>query len=534
MTAVLLGSQEPTHLWHPPYHDTLGPQCVDLYNKAAGKVLGRRLDPYQEQACHITLALPPDGHPAQDAEGWLCYEMLMELSRQNGKGEWLVALELFWLFVLNDPLIAHSAHLYETAIEHFYKLDRICREYPPFVKRIAHIYRGHGQEEIILKCRCGRAPHTTGCDGNQPRLKVMSRKGGAGRGFTGNKTVYDECMYLDAVAMAAGVPAMATRGDSQIIYAGSAGMKHSTQMAAVRKRGMRGDDDSLGMMAWEIERPIYDENGRLVGGDDPTDPRTHAKVNPAYGPPGKGRISALTVEREAKAMGGYESLTFWTERLGVGDWPEDDDRWEVIAKDVWKAATDHDSMIGPVKPRSHFLALAGQGGVTTLAVAGKRLDGKTHFEVIARHRGTAWVLDKLFGDDEHPIFGRLDLWARLGKPRIAALKNDETTEVALKIAERVKDRLIKPDDRKVIFPTEGEYAAGCAALVEGLRTKTLVHIGQQSTENAVAAAMKRENPEGGWRWSRDVPIEQAPIVASTLAVWLAEKFGKKVPKSAVW
>jgi hypothetical protein len=338
--------------------------------------------------------------------------------------------------------------------------------------------------------------------------------------------------------MAAGVPAMATRGDSQIIYAGSAGMKHSTQMAAVRKRGMRGGDDSLGMMAWEINRPVYDEYGKLTSGDDPTDPRTHAKVNPAYGPPGMGRISALTVEREAKAMGGYESLTFWTERLGIGDWPEDDDLWRVISKDAWKAVTDHDSMIGPVKPRSHFLALAGQGGVTTLAVAGKRLDGKVHFEVIARHRGTAWVLDKLFGEDDaqnpHPIFGRLDLWARLGRPHIAALKNDEATEIALKIATHIKDDQRKSDDRKVIFPTEGEYAAGCAALVEGVRTRKLVHIGQQSTEKAVAAADKRENSEGGWRWHRDVPAEQAPIVACTLATWLAEKFGKRIPKSAVW
>lgn len=518
---VVLGSQEPTHLWCPPYEVTLGDKAARLYEASGGI-----LDPWQKLALKIAMARNPVGT-------WLCFEMAIIVSRQNGKGEVLIALELAWLFLFGEKLIIHSAHLFETSREHFLKIQAIIERTPAFLRRVEQIKEGRGSEEIILKPQHAPqrdcTPECKKC--MRARLKFMTRKGGAARGFTGGKLVLDEAMYLDATMMAAGLPTMATRRDAQVIYAASAGMPQSTQLALVRKRGLA-HERNIGLVMWEADRAIYDENGRLIGGDDPRSARTHAKVNPAYGI----RIDAEAVDREALAMGGYDSREFGIERLGIGDYPQDDDRWEVLSKEEWKGALDHDSMIGPVGPRSHFLAIDSEAGVTTLAVAGKRLDGKIHFEVIARHRGTAWTLDKLLGDpeQEHPTLGRLGLWARLGRPHIACLKNGEATEVALKLAEQVKDEQRKPADRKVQFPTEGEYAAACAGFVEGVRTKAFVHIGQDSTEHAIAAAAKRENAEGGWRWDRDVPTERAPIVTSTLATWLQAKYGKRVAKSAIW
>jgi CDGSH-type Zn-finger protein len=518
----LLGSQEPTYLWHPAYKDTLGDAAIRLYESA-----GDLLDEWQKLALQVAMAVNPD-------RSWLCFEVAIIVSRQNGKGEVLIALELAWLFLFGEKLIIHSAHLFETSREHFLKVQAIIERTPAFLKRVEQIKEGRGSEEIILKCRC-RAPdgglHKPTCDGVHARLKFMTRKGGAARGFTGGKLVMDEAMYLDATMMAAGLPTMATRADAQVIYTGSAGMKHSTQLALARKRGLR-QEDGIALLMWEADRPVYDELGRLEGGDDPAAPSTHAKVNPAYGV----RISRESVDREALAMGGYGTQEFWTERLGIGDWPEDGERWEVISKELWKKRTDYDSMIGPVGPRSHFLSIDSERGITTMTAAGKRLDGKIHFEVIARHRGTAWVLDKLFGEsaEPHPTLGELNLWARLSRPRIACLKNAEAAEVGLKIAEHVKDDQRKLEDRRMVMPTEIEYAAACAGLVEALRTGTAVHIGQASLENAIGAASRRENPEGGWRWNRDVPVEQAPIIGATLATWAAEKYGKRVPKSQIW
>jgi hypothetical protein len=520
--AALLGSQEPTYLWHPPYADTLGAEAAALYEASGGM-----LDPWQKLALDVAMAVNPD-------RTWACFEVAIIVSRQNGKGEILIALELAWLFLFGEKLIIHSAHLFETIREHFLKIQAIIENTPAFLRRIDTIKEGRGSEEIILKCPCMRRQgglHKDWCSQILARLKFMSRKGGAARGFTGGKLVLDEAMYLDAGMMAAGLPTMATRRDAQVIYAASAGMKISTQLALVRRRGLR-QDDGIGVLMWEAERAVYDERGQLIGGDDPTDPRTHAKVNPAYGI----RIDADAVRREAIALGGYESLEFGIERLGIGDYPEDDDRWEVISKDDYKRCTDLLSVLAPVAPRSRMLALAMQNGITTLAVAGRRLDGKIHFEVIARHRGSQWVIDKLMGsaDVEHPILGQLGLWERLGRPHVTALRSDESAETLIKFAEAIKDDQRADEHKRVIWPTQTEYTAACPALIEGMRRDKIVHIGQTSIENALAAAVKRINLQGGWQWSREPTVEQAPIIAATLAVWLLETYGRRIPKSQIW
>src|SRR6187401_2775239 len=102
---MLMGSQEPTHIWHPPYELTAGPRAVALY-----ELCGRVLDPWQKLALDVAMALNPD-------RTWLCFEFALIVSRQNGKGEVLIALELAWLFIFHEPLIIHSAHLFATARE---------------------------------------------------------------------------------------------------------------------------------------------------------------------------------------------------------------------------------------------------------------------------------------------------------------------------------------------------------------------------------------------------------------------------------
>jgi phage terminase large subunit-like protein len=505
---VLLGSQEPTYLWVPDYTDTLGGEAIELYQTCGGA-----LDKWQRLALDVAFALDPD-------RVLLCFEIAIIVSRQNGKGEVLLALELAWLFLFGEKLIIHSAHLFETSREHFLKMAMLIQSNPDMDRQVAKMREGRGAEEIILK--------------SGARLKFMTRKGGASRGFTGSKLVCDEAMYLDATMMSAGVPTMATRPEAQIVYAGSAGFKHSTQLAAVRRRGhqaRRGreyGDPALALLEWAADKAVYDEHGNLIGGDDPADPRTHAKVNPALGV----RISHAYVRREARALGGFDSVEFGTERLGIGDWPEDDERWEVIDKPTWQAAADRESVLDPAGVRVLAVDADPMRGVTTLGVTGVRADGRRHIEVIARHRGSLWVVEKLLGTGVHDVYGELDLWERLGKPTVVILKNGPAAEL---IGRLRAGRPRGGKERKVTVesPTEQEYAAACADLVEGVRVGDLVHIDQASMNAAVGAAAKRENTEGGWRWAREVTADQAPIVAGTLGVWKLAK-NAKIPRSKVW
>lgn len=512
-----MGSQQPTHLWHPPFEVTAGPRAVALY-----ELCGRVLDPWQKLALDVAMAMNPD-------RTWLCFEFALIVSRQNGKGEVLIALELAWLFLFHEPLIIHSAHLFETAREHFEKISAIVRNTPAFSKRILTIKEGKGSEEIEITPRhTARDRRTLNCSPvcrlcRPASLKFMSRKGGAGRGFTAGKLVFDECMYLDADMMAAGLPTMATRaGEAQVIYAGSAGFKTSTQQALVRKRGMAMDDPELGFMAWEIDPPVYDERGRLISGDDPASPHTHAKVNPTYGI----RINAKTVEREARTMGGWLAPTFWTERLGYGDYPADGDGWLVISKDDYAGSIDSTSMIDMTRPVC--LGIDTENDVTTIAIAGWRASDRgrpkaaRHVEVVARHRGTTWAVEKLLGQGEHDIYGELNLWRRLRKPVVAILRNGLAAEIGERLASDTRGAKAVQVER----PTETEYCAACAKYVESVRRHDLVHIGQTSIEVALGGAEQRINTEGGWRWARDVATEQAPIVAATIADWCLLKFGQ--------
>jgi hypothetical protein len=298
-------------------------------------------------------------------------------------------------------------------------------------------------------------------------------------------------------------------------------MKHSTQLGAVRKRGRQVERGlpgpaALALLEWSAERAVYDDKtGKRIAGDDPADPRTHAKVNPAYGV----RISADYVHNEAEALGGYESVAFGTERLGIGEWPDDEERWEVIDKTGWLSAMDQESKM-LLAGRCFAVDADPETGIYTLSVSGLREDGAGHIETCWQQKGAAWIPDKL-----------VDLVGSgkaLKKPPLILLKNGEASHVG--------DELANAPGRArftVHMPTETEYVQGCEALVEELRQRRVFHIGQKSLTGAIGAAAKLLNVEGGWKWDRD-QLGQAPIVAATLARWGVRKGLGKLPKSAVY
>lgn len=481
--AQLLGRQEPTYLWVPDYEETYGQEAIDLA-AAAGLIL----DPWQQSLINHACALDP-----LDSYSWLLFELAALVSRQNGKGSWLEALELAWLFLFGDRLILHSAHLFETSREHFLRMQALITNHDDFRRRVRRMREGRGSEEIELL-------------GGQ-RLKFMTRKGGAGRGFTGEKNVYDEAMYLDSTMMAASLPTLATRPNAQVVYAGSAGMKHSTQLALVRKRGYA-RDPGLMLAEWAAEKPVYDERGDLIDGDDPAAPRTWAKVNPGFGI----RISETYIRREMAALGGPNSPDFWRERLGIGDWPIDDEAWEVIDKGSWQDACDPGGQVPDGAPVAFGAYVHPKQEMGTIGVCGLRQDGKLQLEVVARHRGTAWMVPWFV--ERKAVYGRY--------LRVAILKSSEAAKL---IDELVKAKV------KVLSPSEIAYAQACGSLHMAVKeTRTVVHLGQASLNASVGGAQKREGAEGGWRWSPDAPADVAPIASVTLARWLH----KSVPVSDVW
>jgi hypothetical protein len=494
---VLLGSQTPTFLWVPPYETTAGLEVIEMAKRA-----GLVLDPWQQLLIMHAFAEDPFG-------AWLCFEIAIIVSRQNGKGSILEAVELAWLFLFGERLIIHSAHLFETSREHFLRISTLIQMNPDFDRRVKRMREGRGAEEIELL--------------SGARLKFMTRKGGAGRGFTGDKTVMDEAMYLDAGMMAAGLPTMATRPNAQIWYTGSAGMRHSTQLGAVRRRAYTGSDPSLMYAEWTAETRTkateVDEHGVerevIVIPDPRGDPVTHAKVNPGYGPVGVGRITGTYIAKEMRALGGADSVEFGTERLGIGDWPEEDDAWAVITKPQWTDVEDRASEVGPGRRYAFAVDADASREVCTIVTYGMRTDGRGHIETVTRRKGYAWVVP-WFLDEDHP--GRREAVG------VGMLSNGAAAQlIGPLIGAKVP----------VHCPSGAEYAQACGDLYTSITERLDVrHLGQPSQSTAVGGArMLRVGREGAWVWDRSVTTDQSALVGDTLAKWV---YDRCVGRSGGW
>jgi hypothetical protein len=308
--------------------------------------------------------------------------------------------------------------------------------------------------------------------------------------------------------MSSALPTLATKGESQVIYTGSAGFPTSTQLGLVRQRAYA-HDPAVALLEWAAQRPVYDEAGRLVGGDDPTDPRTWARVNPSLGPPFSHDhvITQEYIGNEMGALGGPRSPHFWRERLGIGDYPIDDERWAVVAKQQWEDCLVADSQ--PAPWRVHAFDTDPLRDVTTMVVVswstvgGQRTD-RVHVEVVARHRGSLWCAGIAA---EHAA----------GMPAGAAL----FTVLPSGAAAHLKGALVRRGLR-VEVPSMPAYAGACESLAQRIRGQRVAHLGQRSLRSALGGADKRAGVEGGWVWSRDVPSDQAPIVAATIGLWALE------------
>lgn len=483
--AELVGSQVPTYQWIPPYHESVGAEAVELAATA-----GLYLDPWQELALEVLLALDKRGRRA-------IFEICIILSRQNGKGSVLEALELAWLFLFGEQLVTHSAHLFETSRLHFIRMMALIQDQEQFERRIFKVKEGRGAEEIILHGRPG-ARLT-----ERPSLKFITRKGGQGRGFTSGKVVLDEAMILDASMVAGVIPTMATKPEAQVVYTGSAGFKTSTQLGLVRARGYR-KDPAVALLEWAAQRPVYDEDGRQVGGDDPASPATWAKVNPNMGPPGHSGhvIGQDYIRNEMATLGGPESHYFWRERLGIGDYPVDEERWVVFSKGQWERCHVPESQ--PSAWRVHAFDTDPRLDVTTLVIASwAQVDGvatgAVHLEIAARHRGSLWC-------------------AGVAAEHAAEVPGAIFTVLAPSAAAHLKGAL-EAKRLRVEAPSMGAYAASCETLAQYVRAGLVSHLDQRPFRAAFGGGDKREGVEGGWVWDRETGAEAAPAVAGSLAMW---------------
>ena len=173
----------------PEYVSSLGVQAVYLAEMA-----GLVLDPWQEAILIDSLGVRAD-------KRWAAFEVGVCVPRQNGKGGILEARELAGLYLLNERLIVHTAHQFDTSLEAFGRLLALIEETPELWKRVKRVSNAHGSEGITLK--------------SGQRIRFRTRTKGGGRGYTGDCLIFDEAMDIPEAKI--GIMARPTRSETSAV-----------------------------------------------------------------------------------------------------------------------------------------------------------------------------------------------------------------------------------------------------------------------------------------------------------------------------
>lgn len=467
--AELLGSQRPRLLHTPPgIVTTSGPEIAEL-----AELAGLWLDPWQRWSLNCGLAERADGQ-------WAAIEVAEVVSRQNGKGSVIEALELGGLYVLGLPLVLHTAHEFKTAQEGFRRVLHLIDNCDDLRRKVAKVRTAHGDEGVELLPKHGGG-----------RLRFIARSGGSGRGFSAPLVILDEAYALQAAQVAALMPTLSAQPNPQLWSFSSAAMATSTYLHRLRKRALAGDAGRLAYMEWSIDPAT----------DDPADPNSWGRANPALGL----RIDPEFVKIEHASM---PIEVFLRERLGVPD-AEVGEVVPVFTDDEWAAVEDRASEI--VGPTVLALDMPPDRSKVSIAVGGRRADGVTHVEIIERRAGTRWLVTELarllsVHDIRHVLLTP-------GGPAGAVLPDVEE-------ACRQGGRWPASDMLRAVGSQD--YGAACGRFFDAVIERSVRHIGQVELDQARRAASRKWSGDA-WRWARQsTDVDISPLVAGSLAVWAVD------------
>lgn len=462
---VLLGVQEPRLRNFPEGVGSDGELASELMATA-----GVTLDPWQDLVLDRMLRYRDDGK-------WACPTCLLVVPRQNGKGEVLIARMLAGLYLFEEELITYTAHLFNTAQEHFRRIAYLVEDTPALSKRVKSIHTANGKESIELKPTAARP--------RGQRLRFLARSEKSGRGFTGDCVILDEAYDIPELILDALIPTMSarahmTKAGPQLWYSSSAGLETSIQLRRVREQAMSGDPHT-GFAEWSAESV--------------DDPDGLARANPGLGV----RITVEHIENmEGRyTTGGYEGKNlseagYRRERLGI--WPigllE-----RVIPIEDWENVQDGEVMSGPVRfgldilpDRSKAAVVACDG--TVVEMTGSAVDGYDH------RPGTSWLVPRL-----KTLTGKTNASVVVDGGGPAASIADELEAAGVRV-----ERL-----------SHAQLSAACTRIYDGIMNRTVHFVPAEPMNEAVAGLVKHETGDR-WVWSRTKSQSDiTPFNAATLA-----------------
>jgi hypothetical protein len=422
--------------------------------------------------------------------------------RQNGKGSILEARQLGGLFVMHREFQLHTAHLYDTSLRHFTRIERLIVDTPDLAQQVHKISHSHNEEGIILK----QVPTLVVGSGNVrkgrwPELRFKARTSGGGRGFTGDDLYFDEAMILNPAAIAAIVPTKSARVNTQQWYTGSAGDEDSVVLGQLRRRALdaldgKREERRMYFAEWSIDETLgYDREdpGSMIPGE----PVAWGCMLDAY----------EILEDELPAFPRDEEYD--RERLGVGRYPADPEESRLIPKTLVEAMRiPRDSPRYTRTPPGPFaLGIAVRPDRSWSAISVVWRDGDTDvLDVIDHRRGTRWLKRRV-----------RKLRAKWGDRIVAVVIDDHGPGKNL-----IEEFEAEDDDGGPVEVNPvglDEYGDATAALYDDMTEPgevNVAHRGHRALVEAMAGAEPRSVGER-WVWKRRGSTDITPLEAGTLA-----------------
>ena len=484
----LLGAARPRVELRPAYVESYGWAAVELMACA-----GKRLRPWQVDACELMMAVNADGR-------WACPEYCEWVGRQNGKGVILEARALAGLFLFGEDLISWSAHEYKTAMEAFRRVRTLVRrlgtQFNPKDPNLLHVPFG-GDVWVPVKIN-----NTNGEEGferldTEQRLRFIARSKGSGRGFTAGTNLVDETFAYTFEQQDALAPTTLAVDNEQTVYTSTPPLSGTTGevMYALRERAEAGDPE-LGYRDWGIGGWLDELDGVDRGGPnekppvDVDDPQLWASAYPSLGNPM--RLDKLQKLRRKLGRTRYarEALCVWPRRAVSGS--------DVINKATWAERGDPTSRPGPGSGLVFAIDASPGGRSAAIASGARREDGRLHGKIVDYRPQTGWVVDRV-----------KDLQRRF-VPRKWVL--DPAGPAGALLADLQKAGI------ELEYVTGREMAQACGALVNDLTEDRVAHCDQGALNDAVDQATPRTSGSA-WQWDRKDPTgDICPLVAYTAAL----------------
>ncbi len=375
-------------------------------------------------------------------------------------------------------------------LHEIFPLIRKSRKLKPLVARI---YEGMGNEYIKFA--------------NGSLIMLLSTSSSSGHSKTLHQAVLDEIWHDTDGRREQGLgPAMLTIEDAQVLVCSTAGTAASVVLDRAMELGRAAAQADSGHGTAYVEYSAPD-------GWDPDDEESYFSFMPALcpAPPcrcGRGgwrhtvTLDTIRSQREsmepaefARAYGNIPDLSgAKSGRADLGGWGGCADPASQVADPVALA-----------------FAVAPDASSASIAIGGRRADGRGHGELTDYRAGTAGLVGRVL-----ELADRHDPCVLVMNPAGAAgAFEKELIERGFAAVMPGKDP--PPGKRRLQVTSMREYAQACGALTDDVRNDQWRHLGQQPLDDAVDGVRTRPLADA-WAWSwKDSPADISPLEAVTLA-----------------